>query len=265
MAQPQINKEAIKLVDSANAAFCKNDTVTTIAILESIEKLYPTDGAAAMSNKALADFYIAQGRIKEAKEKLHYGISYQRTSIPVFNKKMEGCSQLFSNQIWLTAKAESCVSLSRLFLQEKKFDSSLYYLQQADIQLNPYQNCGNGLNMYRVYLSPFFVDHYLAMGDTTQAIARLLDFFMVHDGDTEPITKKLKVLLLQKYTQQQIKAGVVKAFRGMAFIKDNKGVWWLNIKMFEHTIKIYVGESKDESYRDYYRNDRSAKMLCAAN
>jgi hypothetical protein len=58
---------------------------------------------------------------------------------------------------------------------------------------------------------------------------------------------------------------VVKAFREMAFIKDNKGVWWLNIKMFEHTIKIYVGESKDEGYRDYYRNDRSAKMLCDAN
>ena len=266
IAQYEINKEAIKLVDSANAAFCKNDTAATIAILESIERLYPTDAAVAASNKALADLYIAQGRIKEAKEKMWYEISYQRTNVTVFPEK-KGCSQLLSNQEWLTAKAESCVNLSRLYLQEKQFDSSLYYLQRAEKKLNPYQNCGNGVIMYRVYLSPFFADHYLAMGDTTKAIGRLLDFFMEHDGNTEIVTKKLKALLLQKYTQRQITSEVKKGLRKISFTKvnENDDSWYLNITMFGHTTKYYESyKSYLKSMRKFYRKDPSAKMLCNA-
>jgi tetratricopeptide (TPR) repeat protein len=268
MAQPEINKEAIKLVDSANAAFCKNDTLATIAILENIEKLYPSDGVVAISNKALADLYIAQGRIKDAKEKLLYGVSYTKTSVSVSNRTVEGCPQIIFNRDLITAKAESCVSLSRLFLQDKQFASSLYYLQQAETKFNPYKNCGNGSNMYCVYLTPFFVDHYLAMGDTSKAIARLLNYFMMHDGNTEPVTKKLKELLLQKYTQQQITAAVKKGLRDMWFTKavGNDDAWYMNITWFGLTTK-YNAESRShiKDCMKYYRNDRSAKMLCDAD
>ena len=267
IAQYEINKEAIKLVDSANAAFCKNDTAATIAILESIEKLYPTDAAVAISNKALADLYIAQGRIKEAKEKIWYGISYKRTTIPVF-PQMKECSQLLSNRKWLEAKAESCVSLSRLYIQEKQFDSSLYYLQQAQTTFNPYKLCGNGYYMYCVYLSPFFADHYLAMGDTTKAIARLLDFFMNHDGNTELITRKLKALLLQKYTQEQITAAVKKGLRNVSFtrVEGNDDTWYMNFTWFGLTTQYYAGSKSElKEYKKLYISDPSAKMLCDAS
>jgi hypothetical protein len=266
--QYEINHEAIKLVDSANAAFCKNDTVTTIAILENIEKLYPTDGVVAASNKVLADLYIAQGRMKEAKEKLLYGIFYKKTSIAVTYRYVDRCSPIILNKELITAKAESCISLSRLFLQDKQFDSSLYYLQQADIQLNPYQNCGNGFNMYRIYLSPFFADHYLAIGDTTQAIRRLLDFFMNPDGDTKPVTKKLKALLLQSYSQHQITSEVKKGLRDVTFTKaaGNDDSWYMNITWFGFTTKYYAGSSSYlKDCRKLYRNGPSAKMLCAAD
>lgn len=267
IAQSEINKEVIKLADSANAAFCKNDTAATIAILESIERLYPTDAAVAMSNKALADLYIAQGRIQEAKEKVWNGLAYKRTNHPFFSDRTE-CSQLLSNKKWLTAQAESCVSLSRLYIQEKQFDSSLYYLQQAQTTFNPYKLCGNGYYMYCVYLSPFFADHYLAMGDTTKAIARLLDFFMHHDGNTEPLTRKLKALLLQKYTQEQITAAVKKGLRNVSFtkVKGNDDTWNMNFTWFGLTTQYYAGSKSDlKDYKKLYISDPSPKMLCDAS
>ena len=106
--------------------------------------------------------------------------------------KYNVCDKLLNKHFTLRAKADLCTVLSTVYLNEKQFDSALYYLNQADNENLPYRNCGNGVMMYRSYLSPYFADCYLAMGDTTNAIARLLDYFMNINGNTVLLTRKLK-------------------------------------------------------------------------
>lgn len=255
----EINKEVVKMVDSAKLAFCANDTLKTIAILESIERSYPTDGFILSTNKALAELYLTQGRINEAKAKLMYAITYKRTSSMGFPEK-DVCDKLLNKYIVLRTKADLCVVLSEMYMNEKRFDSALYFLNLADNEHLPYKTCGNGVMMYRSFLSPYFADCYLAMGDTTNAIARLLDHFMNINGNTVLLTRKLKSILLQKYSQKEITAEVRKGLKALTFTKAEEHLD-INLPLFGHTIKDF-GYGKEKEYRKSYKHDRSLKMLC---
>jgi hypothetical protein len=256
----EINKDVVRLIDSAKHTFCENDTLTTIAILESIEKSYPTDGSILSTNKALAELYILQGRREEAKGKLLYALNYKRTSSLVFLEK-DVCDKLLNKYLMLSAKADLCVVLSNMYLNEKLFDSALYYLNLADNEYLPYRGCGNGMLMYKSYISSYFADCYLAMGDTTNAIARLLDYFMNINGNTVLLTRKLKSILLQKYSQEEITAEVRKGLKALTFTKGEDDHLDISFPLFGHTIKDY-GYGKAKVYGRSYKHDRNLKMLC---
>lgn len=255
----EVNAHVVKLVDSARISFCKNDTVATITILEKIERLYPTDGLVAFTNKVLADLYIAANKTEEAKAKLLYAITYKSTNYPAF-RNTEFCNKILNVNIISITKADLCVSISQLYLRQQQYDSSLYFLNLADNKFLPYKDCANGMYMYQSYLSPYFADHYLAVGDTTKALARLLDFFMKRDGNTKLLTQKLKSLLLQKWTQKEITAQIDKGLKGLTFTKEDDDEFTINLTLFGHTIKNY-GYGKTKVYRDYYLKDPSLKML----
>jgi hypothetical protein len=245
-----INKDVVRLVDSARRAFCEKDTLRTIAILESIQKKYPTDGFVLSTNKALAELYIIQGRREEAKSKLLYALTYKNTSSLVFMQE-DDCDKLLNRHLVLTARADLCVSLSKMYLNEKQFDSSLYYLNLANGEYLPYKTCGNGMNMYRSFLSPYFADCYLAMGDTTNAITRLLSYLINMDGNTVLLARKLKPILLQKYSQKDIAKEVRKGLKELNYTKIDD-TYYVCLPLFGYTIKEYWG-SKPKHYKKFYK------------
>lgn len=246
-------------MDSAKVAFCENDTLKTITILETIEKTYTTDALIVFTNKALADLYLIRGKIVCAKEKILYALTYKPTNRAGF-KPIDTCNKILSVHNFLRTKADLCVAISQLYLNEKQFDSTIYYLNLADNRLLPYGDCANGMIMYKSLLSPFFADYYLAVGDTTKAIARLLDFFMQHDGNWKLLTQKLKSILLLKFTQKEITKQVDKGLRELKFIKIDNYNFDVSLTLFGHNVKDYCFVTP-QLVKKAYKKDPSLKIL----
>lgn len=256
---PRINNRVIKLIDSAKVALCENDTAKTIAILEHIEQLYPTDALIISTNKALAHLYIAKGNMEAAREKLIYAFTYIPTTNPLLLDR-DTCLEKLRIGAYPQTKADICLALSQLHFREKRFDSTLHYLLLADGQYLPYQDCVNGINAYRSFLSPYFADYYLAVGDSNKAISRLLDFFMNRDGNIELLTKKLKSILLQKWTQEEINKQVQKGIRQMKFTKEDDDHFTVSLTLFGHTIKS-PGYGNTQDYEVIYKQHPGIKIL----
>ena len=98
----------------------------------------------------------------------------------------------------------ACVGLSRLYVLKQQYLIALAYLDSAGGEYNPHRSCGNGFSGYRTFLSMEYADFYTQQGDTTQAIQRLLEYFLNADDPCLDVTKKLKALLLTQYSQEQI-------------------------------------------------------------
>jgi hypothetical protein len=251
-----------KLLDSAKILFCNSDTIGTITVLEEFRDHYPNDVMIMMTNKALANLYLIRGQPDLALEKMKYAIYYKPTKYSSYNFKSDYCSKILTGLNYSEGKADLCISVSQLYLSQNNFDSSLYFLKLADYEYLPYKDCGNGTNMYRSFLSTYFADYYLKKGDTVNAINRLLDFFMNTDGNTKLLTKKLKSILLLKWTQKAITDEVNKGIRQIKFIKKKDDGFEIYITLFGHTIKE-SGYGPTKSYRQYYTRNKSIDMLNA--
>ncbi|SFN33578.1 hypothetical protein SAMN05428949_2473 [Chitinophaga sp. YR627] len=256
----RVNTAIIQLIDSAQKAFCENDTSKTIALLERISQLYPTDPMVVSTNKVLADLYLAKHQIAAAKARLIYAFTYMPTGNRFLLEKDTCGRRLNLSNNYGLAKADVCVALSQLYFGEKRFDSSGYYLRLADREYLPYQDCLNGVHSYQAFLSPYFADYYLAIGDRDKAIARLLDFFMNRDGDMVLIVRKLQAILLQHWTQKEIKRQVKKGLRQMKFTEAEDDRFRISLTLFGHTINS-VGYGDRRHYKVMYRKNPGIIML----
>jgi hypothetical protein len=125
----------------------------------------------------------------------------------------------------------------------------------------PYGDCLNGIYEYKCYLTPFFANCYLTMGDSTKAINRLLDFFMKPEGDYVKLTNQLKPILLQKWTQEQISEEIDNGLKKMRFIKQRKSSdFIIELPLFGHVIIDY-GFSDIAMFRKLYYENKSLKSL----
>jgi tetratricopeptide (TPR) repeat protein len=255
-----LSRQISQLIDSAKNALCKNDTIKAVKLLEKIEQLYPTDMAILCTNQVLAELYIAAGRVDEAKNKLLYAFYYSPVNNTVYTKT-ETCNTALSDFSFPRAKADLCVSLSRFYLNQQQFDSSLYFLNLADGDFLPYRNCGNGMISYRSYLSTCFADYYLSVSDTTKAIRRLMDFLLKTDGNTTLLTQKLKTILLSKWTQSEISQEIDKGLKKLKFSKgDQDDEIVISFTMFGYTINER-GYGKRKVYRDLYLKHPGLQIL----
>lgn len=256
----RINTAIIQLIDSAKQAFCENDTSKTIVVLERIGQLYPTDPMVVSTNRVLASLYVAKGETVVAKAKLMYALTYIPTGNRLLLEKDTCLGKLQLDSNYDQAKADVCVALSQLYFNEKRFDSTGYYLRLADGEYLPYQDCLNGVHYYRSFLSPYFADYYLATGNRDKAIARLLDCFMSRDGDMVLVTRKLQTILLQQWTQKEIKKQVKKGLRQMTFTKEEDDRFRISITLFGHTINN-VGYGNKRHYKRMYKKNPGVSML----
>lgn len=206
-------------VDELNLSICENDTLQARHILENFEQEHPQHGYIIRTNRALAKLYKSNGYPNKALVKLISAFNYQSKYYGDRYKKLDSC-KFFLDYDASTYKADICVEISELFLEKKDYVNSLKYLKLADNEHLPYKGCGNGINMFRSYLTPIFAKHYLQAGDTTRAINRYLEYFMDQDADQELLTQQLKVLLLQKYSQEVINKEIKKGIKNLELEKS---------------------------------------------
>ena len=206
---------SFRLIDSANTAACNGDTSLCIKWLLLTEKEFPVTTSTPVIEAALGKLYLQRGEDEKAKEHLLFGLQHYFLAACPINSDEQKCKSPMVNVdgSYSRDRSEICVLLSKVYLKQHMPDTALQYLQLADGKYLPYKDCGNGIMRYRSYLSPYFADCYLAMGDTTSAINRLLDYFMCTDGNTSLITQKLKQVLLLRYTQEQINTEITNSLK----------------------------------------------------
>ena len=244
---------AFKILDSASMSLCLGDTTNAIAILERIESSFPTGAVISISNQALAQLYLINRRIADAKQALNYALWYHPTDSVFFVKDRE-FDKLIRTVRYSSAKADICVLLSKLHLSEYNYDSSLYFLTLAEKQFLPYKDCGNGVNMYHSFLSTFFADHYLAVGDTTKAIVRLLDNLLNLDGDSKFVAQKLKKILLKNLTQREITQELNRARRAITFSKIGEQEFSVSLSFFGYSVKQYASGTISNYKRSFLKS-----------
>lgn len=253
-----IDFRVVRLLDNATLAFCDGDTAKAISFYETIAKDHPNDAMVVMTNRILGDLYRIKGAVKEAKETMLHAFYYKPENYP-FVREVD-CPKMNYKYNISTAKADLCVAISQLYLSQRQYDSSVFFLEQADKEYLPYKECANGIYTYKSFLSTYFADTYLAMGDTTKAIARLLDFFMNQEANRALLTGKLKSIVLEKWTQEEINKEVRAGLKKMKFVDKGYNQFDIFFTLFGHTIKAY-GYGSTRLCRKLYKNDKSLKIL----
>lgn len=217
--QAQIDTEAVKKIEQIQLAICEKDNECAQKLLEEFEGEFPNDGMILLTNKLLSELYLRDNRTELAIEKLLHAINYKAITRQ-FNRDSTDCDKKFYKRIH---KSDLCVSLSNIYLNIGKHDACLYYLELAQTKYNPNKGCGNGLRMYNSYLSTYFADCFLEMGDTSKAIERLFNHIIMRESNEKLLGEKLKVILLEKYSNECIQDEIMGGIENMVIILGKEG------------------------------------------
>jgi tetratricopeptide (TPR) repeat protein len=260
-AETTVNSHVVRIIDSAKNFLCNKDTVAAIRQLELIEKTYPNDAHVLFTSKVLGDLCLMKGETDKALKSLH--IALRCPPGPYVRSDNNACDNLFNRFSPWRGKADVCISISQVFIKRNNFDSSLHYLKLADDRYIPYRGCVNGIMMYKTNLSLFFADHFIAQGDTVQAINRLIDYLLYVDGDTNAIAKKLKTILRYTYSQQQINDEIEKGLDNLKIVsgKKDQPKNILEFTLFNHTILHNAREKTIELWRYSLAHEESLNLL----
>ena len=242
------------ILKEAAGSFCKGDTNQTIQTLEAFLAKFPNLGTTVFISKRLSDFYLAQGNTERAMVLLKAVLDDKP---PIGSLPRNNSCGLYERLHLSPIKAESCVTLSEVYDTIGDTAAALEYLNLADTKYLPYRDCGNGMMMYRTKLSLDFADHYLHTGDTTKAIDRLIQYFLLNEGYNDAATAMLKSILLFSYSQQQISAEIDNGLKTMKIVKgkEHEPERILLLTFFGSTVMRRADENL-KYYKDRYRKDR---------
>jgi tetratricopeptide (TPR) repeat protein len=250
-------------LDSIKYSLINGDTSTAILHLENFERNYSNNFLLSYTNDLLGDLYDKTGKSTKSFEKRKKALDFRPTD---FSYKGIDSNYifLFDKRNYSTIRANACIKISEVYIKQSNMDSSLKYLKLADDKYLPYKDCVNGMLMYRSFLSFKFCDHYLHFGDTTNAIKRLFRYFLEVDGNAFAVTKKLKELLLKKYSQEQIELEVKKSIEKCKIIKDKYSeVKLIRFVMFNEKIYMRFDDSNG-SPKNQLRTNKLVKLLVSA-
>jgi len=225
------------LVNTIQVSLCKRDTSEAAKLIAQLRKDYPTDGNIRYFGKVLGDIYIYRRQWHEAINILEYSLNYTPTT-KLAKIDTTICGPKQNDFLYTYSRVAFSISLSRAYIAIGDFKNSLKYLDLADDKYLD-RGCVNGMIMTRSSLSIQFANHYLATGDTSKAIGRLLYYFMLPDGNMAALTRKLKQILLMKYAQTEIIAEVNRAIEHLKIVKGKKGEpeRILDFTIFGHTVR----------------------------
>src|SRR5215213_10177586 len=114
------------LIDSAYCSFCRGDTGETIKYLQGYSEKYPDNANTLLVNHRLGEFFIEAKDYPSALALLSSSLTLE-PKIGFISKETDGC-KLFNRNDFSSAKADICVTLSRLYQQLGDKVGALEYL-----------------------------------------------------------------------------------------------------------------------------------------
>lgn len=199
-------------LDSALAR-CNTDTIGMIRYLEKFLDYNIENAAPAIANHLLGKLYTETRQYDKAYFHLHKAMEFDPRYLKV-DTAQDNCG-IIGRYSFSARKADICVSLSTLHRRQGDLKNALHYLELADSTYMPYRSCANGIFMYQAYLSFYFADIYLEMGDTIMAVNCFLTRFQRLEGYDQDVAKRLREILLLTHTQKEINAEVNKAIASL--------------------------------------------------
>ncbi len=234
-----VGQSDLSLLATASKALKQADTTQAVAALEQFSNQNPTSGLLLILNQRLAEIYIKRKQYDSALAKLQYASRFKPKDYFTWSA-IDSFGNLVTSYQFASAKADLCVLLSEVYRLRGDRAASLRYLQLADTAFLPtYGGCANGMIMYRTFLSLKYTDHYLQFGDTARAVSRLLDYFMSGESFSDKAAYKLRNILKQKYSRQQIAQEIERGISAARIVngKNDEPDKVLSLTLFGHEIR----------------------------
>ncbi len=241
------------LLDSAMTVLNGGDTAMAITLLEANVGTYPRTVAASAACLQLGRLYGVMGAIDSARGRLIHVLN----SVIYEERPCRGDFALL--------KTDGAVALSHLYDKEGNFEQGLYFLKLADTAFMPdYGDDERARVGYRTNLTMAFATHHLKAGDTTAAIARMVQYFARKEGNWQEVTRQLRTLLVRRYGAAKLRADVEKAILG---VTEQKVIDEDGKKQLQYTLTLYgqpalMAESSSKAtFQKMLRGHAALKML----
>ncbi|HLP93821.1 MAG TPA: hypothetical protein VK168_07270 [Saprospiraceae bacterium] len=196
-----------RYLNDAATAICKNDTFSSLKSLIKYSKSCK-DGNLVISS------YILQGALYDALGDPNKSIHMLKKAVKKY-KKPENIQDISDECLWVNnALFGSYIvtdytifrAISKIYIKEAKYDSSLYFLNIIDRNSIPhYSGDVNGQIRIETSLAIQYSECYLGLGDTISAINKLIPFSIFNEGaESKRLLNMLKPLLHSKYSKDRI-------------------------------------------------------------
>ncbi|MCB0791949.1 MAG: hypothetical protein H6595_06825 [Flavobacteriales bacterium] len=247
-----------ELIQQAEDHYCAGDTMQALRSLETYAEQYPDLATTVFVKWRLAE-HLLQSDTAGALRLMNEALAIE----PMFGwVNIKDSCVLFQRRLSGSVKADMCVEMNRIYRAMDDPQQALHCLELADTKYLPYQGCGNGMLMYKTFLSPEFAKVYLQLGDTAQAMDRLLLFLFSTDGDARPVAAMLKEILLERYTAEEIARELRKGIRNIVIVdgREDEPEKILRMTVWGHVIREAASRNAGW-YRRWFRQEIGYRML----
>lgn len=234
---------------SALSAYSKNDTASFLKYLEKYSQACPDSPLIKTAYLFQATVFEWKGDNGKAIQLIQTGLSLpDQWENPMKFKKYQNEVYELLGEPDVISNYKLIKQISNLYQAEKDYVSAIKYLDQINRNRLPgYSGCVNGMIGIESRIAMTYADCYLSMGDTLNAINRLVDYALFQEPEiSEKVAQKLKPLLVQHYTQQAIRVEVEKSVDNVRVYKETSASGYT----FEHVEFVFFGRKIPFMYGD---------------
>ena len=233
--------QAFVFLEQAGRFFCQGDSHQTMQALAQAQLNLASDKRFEPKlNLSLAQFYASQGKTEQAIELLLQNLEAQANAYHHLADLNQACG-LYEDWFKLDAvliKVESYRLLSKCYQTQVGGDSlALVYLQQADKSYFSTSGCMNETINHKTKLALDFADYFLQRGDSTEALHALLAYFLSGESYDKLVTARLKELLRQQYSPEEINQDFNQALAKMSLKLGPNGTWVSRIELWSYVLE----------------------------
>ncbi len=141
-------------------------------------------------------------------------------------------------------KHNACVELAEMSLREKDYKLALGYIRQFD-EKYPYRHfCGNEIAGNKIYTAGMYARAFIGLGDTAEAIKRLLPHIFYNGlASNDEIVDQTVLLLLKKYDREFLLAELNKAIENMTLKQSVQGKY-----KYDYYSIVFLGVNVESPY-----------------
>jgi tetratricopeptide (TPR) repeat protein len=208
------------LLDSSLKSLCLRDTLKAVEFLKTYLTKYHDSGIDRLVRIRLGQIY-RQLHQYELAESVLLSVLNNDTNKGYFYitpKEIGNCEPLLKTSEYVKAKSLSCIELYKVSMLKQEYSKANEYLVRASTKYFPYMSCGNEADMYELYITQYFLEYYLFLGDTTKVINKALDNILNEDGSklSKDNVIILKKLLQTRYSEKEIREAITKEIQAIS-------------------------------------------------